>query len=109
MGDPAIVSALNIVANLVVIVILPLVIFLVKHIYGIRKEVHDRIDRVEQDHRQFREDVAKRYLSENAVLRIVDSNRELFDTKLTAIADGVGRLERWIGRVADKADQNHTS
>lgn len=97
-----IVGTLNVAANVVVIVILPLVIFLVKHMSGIRKEVHDRITAVEREHQSFREYVAKEFLSEVSAMRLIDGNREVLETRLTSMTESLARIERWLGKVSDR-------
>jgi hypothetical protein len=96
------IGTLNIAANIVVLVILPLVIFLVKHMAAIRKEAHERIDGLRNDHQQFREHVARHYLSEHSAVRLIDGNREIMHTKIDDVAKSVDRLERGLNKVFDR-------
>lgn len=96
------IGTLNIAANIVVLVILPLVIFLVKHMAAIRKEAHERIDGLRNDHQAFREHVARTYVSEQSAVRMIDGNREVMNTKIDDLVKSVDRLERGLSKVFDR-------
>lgn len=102
------IGTLNIAANVVVLVILPLVIFLVKHMAAIRREAHERIDGLQNDHQQFREHVARHYVSERSAVRMIDGNREIMHTKIDDMAKSIDRLERGLNKVFDReVDRTH--
>lgn len=96
------IGTLNIAANVVVLVILPLVIFLVKHMAAIRKEAHERIDGLQSEHQAFREYVAQTYVSERSAMRLIDGNREVMYTKIDDMAKSIDRLERGLNKVFDR-------
>ena len=99
-------AILNVIANLFIMVIFPMTLFLVKWINKLRSEIqeeiraaHQRIGQVEKSQLQFQTVVAERYMSRDTAHTIMNQQKTILETKLEGQGKQLDRIERWLTRV----------